>query len=395
MTGLRMNKILVVDDELSIRESFSLILEGKYKVLLAASGEGALKTITDQKVDLVYLDIRMPGLDGLETLKRMKEIDPELEIVMVTAVNDVQKASEAIKLGARDYIVKPFDVESVLKMTESILRRKMLLREGEEITKRVPQLIGQSEKMAKISRSIQKIAAEEARVLILGEPGTEKEVIAELIHRSSNRADFPFQTLNLSAQRSSSEIKIKLFGTAKGSTTVELRKITGLLEKVRGGTVFLNHIEYLPAEIISELPTEVRLISGSNLIDLSEKSKEIFDFFSEVLISIPPLRERISDLPLLINHLLERFSEKYGKEVSEVSPEALEALSNYSWPGNIAELEALMGKLAIAIPSNKITTEDLPIDILLCSSGAPGSEYLEKFAAGRTRTGTVYSTEGF
>jgi len=136
-----MYSILVVDDELSIRESFSLILGGKYKLLLAASGEAALKTIADQKLDLVYLDIRMPGLNGLETLKRMKEIDPDLEIIMVTAVNDVQKASQAVKLEARDYIVKPFDVDHVLKLTEQILRKKSILTEESKAQKKAEKSI--------------------------------------------------------------------------------------------------------------------------------------------------------------------------------------------------------------------------------------------------------------
>lgn len=152
-----MNKILVVDDELSIRESFSLILEGKYKIVTAASGEGALKHVTDQKIDLVYLDIRMPGLDGLETLKRMKEIDPDIEIIMVTAVNDMRKANEAIKFGARDYIIKPFDVNAILKMTETLLRRKSLIHEGEavqkEAQKKTARLVGRSKKWSRSQNS--------------------------------------------------------------------------------------------------------------------------------------------------------------------------------------------------------------------------------------------------
>ena len=372
-----MNKILVVDDELSIRESFSLILEGKYKVLLAASGEGALKAIADQKVDLVYLDIRMPGLDGLETLKRMKEIDPEVEVIMVTAVNDVQKASEAIKFGARDYVVKPFDVDAILKMTAFVIRRKELIREGEAAYKKLPQLIGQNEKIIAIVKTIEKIAAKDLRVLISGEPGTEKEVVAALIHNSSPRSEYPFRSLHLSAQMPPSEIKTELFGGGKSSTIVDLEKTIGLFEEARGGTVFLNHIEYLPANLFST-SLEVRLIAGSS-VDLAESSKELFDFFSEVFVTLPPLRDRISDLPLFINYFLERFSEKYGKEVRGVSSEVEEIFSNYAWPGNTAELESLFERLVITASSDQITIADLPIDLLLNSSGAPGSEYFSAF----------------
>jgi len=370
-----MNKILVVDDELSIRESFSLILEGKYKLFLAASGEAALKTTADQKIDLVYLDIRMPGLNGLETLKRIKEIDASVEVIMVTAVNDVQKASEAVKLGARDYIVKPFDVDAILKLTEMVLRRKSLQREGKE----APQLIGQNEKMIEITKIIEKIASKDLRVLILGEPGTEKEMVAELIHAGSPRAASPFRVYDLSAQLSPSEIRTNLFGMGKGSTTIELEKISGLFEEARGGTVFLNHIEYLPADLAAFQSVEARLIAGSNLAEFPEKSRESFDFFSEVLINLPPLRERTSDLPLLIKYYLDKFSEKYGKEGMEISPEAEELFSNYAWPGNTRQLESLLERLVITAPAAKINATDLPLDLLLKSPGAPGSDYLSAF----------------
>src|SRR5512136_2766701 len=170
-------KVLIIDDEPSIRESFALILGGKYQVLLAASGEAGLKHAADQKIDLAFLDMRMPGLDGLSTLKRLKEIDPELEVVMVTAVNDIQKASEAIKYGAKNYLIKPFDVAAILKMTEAILRRRSLIIEEENIRKGTDKkqlkLVGQSEKIESILRNIKKIAAKDMRVLVLGEPGTE------------------------------------------------------------------------------------------------------------------------------------------------------------------------------------------------------------------------------
>lgn len=360
-----MNKILVVDDELSIRESFSLILEGKYRVLTAASGEGALKYLTDQKIDLVYLDIRMPGLDGLETLRRMKEIDPEVEIVMVTAVNEVQKASEAIKYGAKDYIVKPFDVEAILKMTERILRRKLLTLEGEAIQKGAPKLFG----LDAVMETIKKVAPKSTRVLILGEAGTEKETVAELIHAQSPRAELPLRLFSLSEKMSAAEIKVKLFGSAKGATTADLKKKAGLLDEVCGGTLFIDHVEYLPPETFS---TEVRLIAGSSQPDL-------FDYFSETLIILPPLRERISSLPLLINHFLETFNEEYSKEVKEVAPEIEEILSNYSWPGNTEELKSLLERLVITAATDRITAADLPFDFLLKSGGAWGSDYSSLF----------------
>jgi DNA-binding NtrC family response regulator len=378
-----MSKILVVDDELSIRESFSLILEGRYKVLLAASGEVALKHITDQKVDLAFLDIRMPGLDGLETLKRIKGIDPDVEVIMVTAVNDIQKASEAIKLGARDYIVKPFDVEAILKMTDQILRRKQLFRDSAEIRrefhKKTPQLVGQNAKLLEISRLIEKISSQDLRVLVLGEPGTEKETVASIIHHKSPRSDNPLRFLNLSSRMTAGEIRNRILGQGKGSTIVELERMNGLAEEARGGTLFINSAEYLPPMAEDLAAANLRLIGGSSVLDLADRSRELFNYFSEVLIVLPPLRERISDLPLLINYYLEVFNETYGREVKGVAPEVEDILSLHSWPGNIAELEGLLEKIMITIDSEQIGAENLPLDLLVKSAGTPGANYTSVF----------------
>lgn len=373
MTGSPMDKILIVDDELSIRESFSLILEGKHGIVTAASGEAALKHVADQKIDLVYLDIRMPGIDGLETLKRLKEIDPFVDVVMVTAVNDVQKAGEAIRQGARDYIIKPFDVDAILKMTDSILLRKSLLL---KINKTAPAIIGRNEKIESVIKTAKAAAPKNSRVLILGEAGTEKEVLAEFIHSISPRADLPFRSISLSGKMPPAKIESRLFGSGTGSTTADLKRSPGLLDEVRGGTLFIDHVEYLPPKPIV---SESRLIAGSSLAGLAEKSKEIFDSFSETLITLPPLRERISDLPLLIEHYLEKFNERHGKEVAELSPEAEEIFSNYDWPGNVKELENMLERLVITTASRQITASELPVDLLLKSSGAPGGEYLSQF----------------
>lgn len=390
-----MHKILVVDDELSIRESFSLILEDKYKVLQAASGEAALKNVTDQKVDLVYLDIRMPGLNGLETLEKLKNIDPDLEIIMVTAVNDVQKAGQAIKLGARDYIVKPFDVNNVLKLTEQILRRKSILSEGEEIQKkagkRAPELIGQHERIIKILKTIEKIKNDE-RVLISGEAGTEKELIARIIHEKSKRADLPFYSIQLSRETSPQETKSMLFGREKGTSTVDLEAKAGLFEQVKNGTLFINNLESLPEDIFKtistlefsrigpsshSIPIEARLIGGTSS-DLNVKNKELVEFFSGVFIQIPPLRQRSSDIPLLIDHFIERYSAQYGLDV-KINKLALEALTGYSWPGNTLELESLTERLVLSSTNNQIALEDLPIDILMKTTEGSGGNFISSF----------------
>jgi DNA-binding NtrC family response regulator len=389
-----LHSILVVDDELSIRESFSLILKGRYRLRLAASGEAALKIISDQRLDMVYLDIRMPGMNGLETLKRIKEIDPELEVIMITAVNDLQSAGEAVKLGARDYVVKPFDVDHILKLTEQILRKKALLAEGNEVQKKaareIQELIGQHERIIEISKTLSKIKRDE-RILILGEAGTEKELVANIIHEQSSRSAFPCKVAHLCPCMTVPQIKALFFGMGKGESVVDLEARSGLFEQAKNGSVFLNNLELLPEEIFKnvcllefsrtgsslKIPIESRLMGGASA-DLVERNKEIFDFFSEVHIHLPPLRERTSDIPLLANHFCKKYSSRYEKEV-KIDPPALEVLTNYSWPGNTHQLEGLMERLILSSATGQIEVEDLPIDILIEGDGSPGSDFISNF----------------
>ncbi|MFA4844249.1 MAG: sigma-54 dependent transcriptional regulator [Candidatus Margulisiibacteriota bacterium] len=378
-----MNKILIVDDELSIRESFTLILEGKYQLVTAASGEVALKQVADQQIDLVFLDVRMPGMDGLETLRRIKALDPSVSVVMVTAVNEVQKASEAIKAGARDYLIKPFDVSTILKMTAGVLRRKALLVEGAEIQAenhgRKATLIGQSDNLQRVRQQIKELSRKELRVLVLGEPGTEKETVATLLHEGSPRADRPFFPLALPAGLSPAAAKAKFFGEGRGTTIIDLKKMGGWLDGTRGGTLFLDHVENLPENIFAGQEVEVRLIGGSSRPALAESGRELYDYFGEGVITLPPLRERLSDLPLLINHYLAKFNDRYGKEIEKLTPEVEELFSNYPWPGNLAELAATLERLVLTVQSGPITAEELPIDFLLSGSVPYGADYLALF----------------
>ncbi len=402
-----MYRILVVDDELSIRESFSLILQGQYDLLQAASGEVALKLAADQRVDLVYLDIRMPGMDGLETLKCLKQINPNLEVIMITALNEVEKASRAIKLGARDYIVKPFDVDNVLKLTEQILIKKSIFNSGLKAQKTLQneqaELLGQSEKLKKISKAISQIK-DDQRVLIIGEPGTEKELVARLIHGNSSRADNNFFTYHLSDNIPAAKIKNTLFGRGQGTSTIDIKTETGLLELAAEGTLFLENLEALPTEvnktIISqkfsrmgneglEIPLEARLIGGATP-GLAKTKKDIFNFFSTVLIELPPLRERRSDIPFIASELIKKYNKIYGENISAESA-ALEALTSYDWPGNLFELEALIERLILTCQTDKIRTNDLPFDILLKSS-AKGSDFASGFEKEYIRS--IYEMSG-
>ncbi|MFA6431568.1 MAG: response regulator [Candidatus Margulisiibacteriota bacterium] len=363
-----MNKILVIDDEYSIRESFSLIFQGKYEVSFAASGEGGMKAAADHKFDLAYLDVRMPGLNGLETLKRLKEIDSALEVVMVTAVNDVQKASEAIALGARDYIIKPFDVQSILKMTETILNRKYLLLQGTKLQKdefEQPDPLGQSDKINNLIDEIKKKAPLHNRALILGEPGTEKEALGSLFHLDGPMPELPFNTLYLNEGLNAEKAKTLLFGKTKGMTTADLHKTPGIIEETKKGTLFIGNIEYLPSILDSLKEAPSRLVAGSRQLNLAEINKETFEYFSEMLIVIPPLRERVSDIAFLAGRFIEKFNKKHNRAINGLSNKAENVFMKYQWPGNTAELKSVIERAVLSGTRNEIDLEDLPYDLLL------------------------------
>ncbi|NQT30620.1 MAG: sigma-54-dependent Fis family transcriptional regulator [Candidatus Saganbacteria bacterium] len=383
-----MPRILVVDDELSIRESFSLMLSDKYDLFKAASGEAALKMIADQKLDLAYLDIRMPGLNGLETLKRLKEIDPELEIIMVTAVNDVSKASEAIKLGARDYVVKPFDVDHIQKLTDQILRKKAILSESIGAQKKAieqpPELIGQSEKMSALLKKIGQIQ-NDVPVFIIGEMGTETEIVAQIIHSNSNRAAFPFTTAYLSKGMSSAKIQTLFFGWGKGVSTINLSAKSGLFEETKRGTLFVGNIDYLPEEVFktiakgefSRTGSQVKIAIESRLTGGCETLPST-NLNNKVVLEIPALRQRSADIPLLINHFLKKEAERYQRDL-KISSEAFLALTNYSWPGNTQELACLIERFFLCFRGKEIELKDLPFSVLLSSSNASGANFSDAF----------------
>ena len=375
--------VLVVDDEMSIRESFLLILCKEFNIITAASGEAALKKIIDEKVDLVYLDIRMPGMNGIDTLKRIKEIDPSIDVIMVTAINDIASAGSAVKHGAKDYVVKPFEVSDILNKTRSIIiktqTKNMNLLETEE-------LIGSSNQILEIEKTIARESKKDSSILIIGEKGTEAELIAKIISIENEKT---LKILNISGDFKDT----LLFGYEKGSFINAFEKEVGALEEANGGILYIRNIELLPIEtqiklrralqnqkisregsfapiqisvrIISETQEGLKELAASGAFD-----PELYALLSNVTIMLPSLKERESDIPVLVNYYLDKFNKKYSKDIQNVTQEVMDILTGYSWPGNTAELSNVMETLVLTTARDELIPEDLPLDILMKSSQA-------------------------
>lgn len=379
MANIKPN-ILIVDDELSIRESFTLILGNEFNVITSASGEAALKKVIDEKVDLVFLDVRMSGISGIDTLKRMKTIDPDIPVIMVTAVNDVGHAGAAIKLGARDYVVKPFDVQDILNKARAITLGRSAL--PYKLLTHDP-LIGISNQIEKIREQAEEISKQENCLLLVGEAGVEAENVARSI---ADHADIPLKVFDVTPDTKGSE----LFGKEKGSFTDEFEKSTGILESSNNSLLLMNNIELLPHDLQSKLKdaitkkeisrigsySKVKInvrIAAHTSVDLKAMSedatfdKDLYQLLSGYIIEISPLRTRQSDIPVLIGHYLELFNKKYAKKIS-ISEAAMEVLSNYPWPANITELINTLEAAVLSEKGQGITTDDLPLDMLISTT---------------------------
>ncbi|OGC41440.1 hypothetical protein A2526_04825 [candidate division WOR-1 bacterium RIFOXYD2_FULL_36_8] len=370
--------ILVVDDETSIRESFKLIFSDKYHLLQAASGEGAIKQIADHSVDVAYLDIRMPGMDGIETLKRLKELSPQTQVVMVTAVNDVQRASEAIKLGAFNYVVKPFDVDFILGLTKDLLIRKGMLSAFAEGSKYdcLPPFIKGIEKIEEMTLS-------DDWILISGEPGVEKEWVAHYIHQQSKETK-PFIVFEVE-RKPQSLIEKELFGLVGGNTVADIRREPGITEEA--GTIFIDNIEYLPRALqnkIVKIPS--RLICGSSVNQQElDIEKSLKDRLLKNIIHIPPLRARAADISVIFDYFFDKALREHVSFVRKISPEARDILTSYSWPGNIEELRVVLDRLVLICQNSVIKPENLPLNILISSSDVhslPLEEVYSEFETG-------------
>jgi len=378
-------KILIVDDEKGILDTLADILEDEgYDVFLTDDAETALEILEKEEIDLIFLDVWLPKMSGIEAIKKIKEKDSDIPIIMISGHGNVEIAVEAIKLGAYDFLEKPLSMERVILTTERALQFKNLERENIKLRSSVDkkyELVGTSSAMKKIKSQIELIAKGDSRVLIIGESGTGKELVARAIHSLSNRSRAPFVEVNCAAIPQEL-IESELFGHEKGAFTGAIERKIGKFELANGGTLFLDEIGDMSlltqAKLLRVIETQkfqrvggtrditvnVRIISATNKALLEEIKKgnfreDLYYRLNVVPIYIPPLRERKEDIPELIRYFIDEFSKEKGWKVKTIDHQAIKILQNYDWPGNIRELRNAVERLMIMTVNEVITLSDI------------------------------------
>ena len=382
-----MHSILIVDDEVSIRHSLKDVLEEEgYKTVGAESGEACLETLRKTSFDVVLLDVWLPGIDGLETLEKIRDMEAASEVIMISGHGTIETAVRATKLGAYDFLEKPLSIEKTLIVIKNAIDAKRLREENRELKKQlIPKsvIVGESVPMKALRQQIQIMAPTNGRVLIYGESGTGKELVARAIHLNSQRKDEMFVEVNCAAIPEDL-IESELFGHRKGCFPGALADKEGTFQKAHGGTMFLDEIgdmslktqskvlrtledqRFVPVGSDEAITVDARVIASTNK-DLDEEiSKGNFreDLFYRVNVipfSVPPLRERKEDILLLARHFLKEFAASYGRRSREITDDAIETLMRYSWPGNVRELRNVMERIVIMNPTAvRIERKHLP-----------------------------------
>lgn len=390
-------KILVVDDELGARDALQVILEDDYEVTTAASGHEAIAYCMTSNYDLVFLDVTMPELGGIETLKRLRSLDEPMDVVMISASDKADKAVQSIKLGAYDYITKPFEPGDILSAVDRVLEKQTLQREVRYLRSEIAHRYGELEIVSRdptvldMLQLINKVASTSSSVLITGESGTGKELIARSLHQHGDRSKAPFVAINCAAIPSEL-MESELFGHEKGAFTGAHTRTIGKFEHAKGGTIFLDEISALRPELQAKLlrvlqekeivrlgsnrtiKVDVRIVAATNtnpedLIEEGRFRRDLYFRLNVIPIKLPPLRERRGDVRLLAQHFLNRFNLQLKREIKGFTDKAHETLERYPWPGNIRELENMIERLVVlGRDGEPICYEDLPLEILLDSS---------------------------
>lgn len=379
--------VLIVDDEEGIRESLSGILEDEgYSVITSGTGEDALKIVQEQTPELVILDVWLPKMDGIQTLQEIKALKRDIPVIMISGHGNIEVAVKATRMGAYDFLEKPLSLERVLLSSKRALERSVLERENRELRENLTgkwKFIGESSPMKVLRGEVEMAAQSNSRVLITGESGSGKELVARLLHSMGSRGEKPFVEVNCAAMPHEL-IESELFGHEKGSFTGAFEKKKGKFELADKGTLFLDEIgdmslqtqakvlrvlelqEFQRVGGSSNIKVDVRIISATNK-NLQEEVKkgyfreDLFFRLNVIPISVPPLRGHSEDIPLLVDHFMQSLAAEYGQPLKKITPEAMKSLQEYGWPGNIRELKNLIERLVIMTPSPVITAKDFSL----------------------------------
>lgn len=388
-----METILIVDDEKNYLVVLNAFLSGEgYEILTADSAQQALEVMQTTELDLVLTDMKMPVMDGTELLKRIKERVPDLPVVMMTAYGTVEKAVEAMQLGAFNFILKPFQNEALKQIVDNAVRTYRVLKENRRLVEalesryRFDNIIGKSKSMQAVFDTIQKVARTKATVLVTGESGTGKELIAKAIHFNSPRRNRPFVAVSCAAL-TETLLESELFGHEKGAFTGATAMKKGRFELAHGGTLLLDEIGEVPVSVqvkllrvIEEMSFErvggtrtieadVRLIAATNKdlkaeVEQQRFREDLYFRLNVINIKLPPIRERAEDVSLLATHFVNKYAQESNRGEMTISGEAMSFLCNYSWPGNVRELENAIERAVLLSKGNEITLDDLPKDLM-------------------------------
>ena len=405
--------VLVVDDERNIRRSLEMILSGEgYRVICASSGQEALSALAKETVHAALLDIVMPGMKGIEVLQKMRQARPDLAVIMISGHGTVQDAVQATKLGAYDFLEKPLSREKVLLVVLHALETSVLAEENRDLRQKIEgrfEMVGQSPAIRAIQEQIAKVAPTSGRVLILGDSGTGKELIARDIHRQSRRSKGAFVKVNCAAIPEEL-IESELFGSDRGAFTGAVKTRDGKFLLADGGTLFLDEIGDMSLSVQAKvlraleqgefervggsetIRVDVRVLAATNKnlkerVEQGQFREDLFFRLNVIPITAPPLRDRRQDIPLLVAYFLDLYAVENGSRAKEISPGAMELLCRYDWPGNIRELKNLVERLSIMVSSDAVNVEDLPA---LTGLNIPrtvepsGREALRQISAGKT-----------
>ena len=377
-------KILVIDDERSIRNTLKEILEYEnYKVDTVESGKQALELIDKNDFDLVFCDIKMPEMDGIEVLKEIEKLKPEIPVIMISGHGNIETAVESIKFGAYDFIQKPLDLNRILVTIKNATDKTALVAETKVLKKKVSkkyEMIGESEQISKVKEMIEKVAPTDARVLITGSNGTGKEVVARWIYEKSNRAKAAFIEVNCAAIPSEL-IESELFGHEKGAFTSAHKQRKGKFEQANGGTIFLDEIGDMSlsaqAKVLralqenkisrvgsdKDIKVDVRVVAATNKdlrqeIEDKKFREDLYHRLSVIIISVPDLNDRRNDIPLLVNYFISQICKEQGVKEKTIDKKAIAKLKEYNWTGNIRELRNVIERLII-LSSDSISETDV------------------------------------